>query len=54
MPSRDGSACLTEAAEDAVQESLMRLWMTIAAGDQIAKPDSWSCLERIGAEPRRQ
>ncbi|CAN5585357.1 sigma-70 family RNA polymerase sigma factor [soil metagenome] len=32
----------SEAAEDAVQESLMRLWMAIAAGDPIAKPDAWA------------
>lgn len=31
-----------EAAEDAVQESLMRLWMAIAAGDPIVKPDAWA------------
>lgn len=43
----------SEAAEDAVQEALMRLWMATAAGDQITKPDSWSCPERIGAEPRQ-
>lgn len=30
-----------EAAEDAVQESLLRLWSTLDAEDAIAKPEAW-------------
>ena len=44
-----------EAAEDAVQESLMRLWTSIAAGDSIAKPDAWAfrALYRICMDNHR-
>jgi RNA polymerase sigma-70 factor (ECF subfamily) len=30
-----------DAAEDAVQESLLRLWSALDGGDPIAKPDAW-------------
>jgi RNA polymerase sigma factor (sigma-70 family) len=30
-----------EAADDAVQESLLRLWVTLNAGTAIAQPDAW-------------
>jgi len=45
----------SEAAEDAVQESLMRLWMAIAAGDPIVKPDAWAfrALYRICMDNHR-
>lgn len=45
----------SEAAEDAVQEALMRLWMAIDAGDAIAKPDAWAfrALYRICMDTHR-
>jgi RNA polymerase sigma factor (sigma-70 family) len=44
-----------DAAEDAVQESLMRLWTAIAAGEVIAKPEAWAfrALYRICMDDHR-
>lgn len=44
-----------DAAEDAVQESLLRLWSALAAGNPIARPDAWAfkALYRICMDDHR-
>lgn len=44
-----------EAADDAVQESLLRLWATLDAGTSIGQPDAWAfrALYRICMDHHR-